>query len=100
MDISIIIPTYGRTRYLKDTLLSISSQSIDEEYEVLVVDNNLKSDRKIYSIVKELNQSADIPIRYVPEPRVGLLYARHRGAKESRGQILVYVDDDVLCPAG
>jgi hypothetical protein len=34
--------------------------------------------------------------RYFYEPMPGLLSGRHRGAKEARGEILCYLDDDVL----
>jgi hypothetical protein len=34
--------------------------------------------------------------RYFHEPMPGLLSGRHRGAQEARGEILSYLDDDVL----
>ncbi len=37
----------------------------------------------------------DRALRYLHEPTPGLLSARHRGALEARGEILVFADDDI-----
>ena len=39
-------------------------------------------------------------IRYLLEPEPGLLSGRHRGALESDGEILVFLDDDIEATAG
>jgi len=39
-------------------------------------------------------------IRYLLEPEPGLLSGRHRGAMESDGEILVFLDDDIEATAG
>jgi glycosyltransferase involved in cell wall biosynthesis/predicted O-methyltransferase YrrM len=92
---SVIIPTYNRPAYLKDTTQSIQTQDFEnEQYEILVVDNGPAAEAK--SIVDEVNQNGLHPVQYVREPRVGLHNARHAGAREARGEILVYVDDDVV----
>ena len=39
-------------------------------------------------------------IRYLLEPEPGLLSGRHRGALESDGEILVFLDDDIEASAG
>jgi glycosyltransferase involved in cell wall biosynthesis len=35
-----------------------------------------------------------MPIRYVSEPEPGLHAGRHRGAREARGEVVAYLDDD------
>jgi glycosyltransferase involved in cell wall biosynthesis len=38
------------------------------------------------------------PVHYIHEPCNGLHNARHAGAAAACGDVLVYVDDDVICP--
>jgi glycosyltransferase involved in cell wall biosynthesis len=65
-----------------------------EEYEVLLVDNastdNTKSLANSY-----IENHKQHNIRYIYEPVVGLLSGRHRGALESKGEILLFADDDI-----
>ena len=35
-------------------------------------------------------------IRYLSEPVTGLLSGRHRGVAEAEGDLLVFVDDDIV----
>ena len=79
-------------------LLSISKVDFaHENYEVLVIDNGPKTEAKV--VVDAMNRS-DRRIHYFREPVIGLHNARHRGAREAKGEILVYVDDDVSVKAG
>jgi glucosyl-dolichyl phosphate glucuronosyltransferase len=95
--ISIIIPTYQRRDFLADALSSVMVQDSDQPYEILIVDNasTATSDLKVMC-----GQSTRPPVRYIHEPINGLHNARHAGARAARGEILVYIDDDVLCPNG
>ena len=97
--VSIIIPTYSRPGYLKDAVNSIQAQDFDgEQFEIIVVDNGPAAEAK--EVVEEANRNGLHPVRYVREPHVGLHHARHAGAQEAQGEILVYVDDDVIAPPG
>jgi len=58
--------------------------------EILVVDNNSGDDTQ--ELISEYIDK--IPVRYIIEENVGLSYARNRGAKESKGDWLFYIDDD------
>ena len=91
MQVSIIIPTYNRSSVLLQALKSLQEQTL-ESFEILVIDN--AADSKIQSMVAEFNQTARIPVNYIPEPQLGLHNARHAGAKAARGDILVFTDDD------
>lgn len=92
---SVIVPTYDRPSYLQDALVSLLQQDFpSSSYEIIVVDNKPTGEAR--KIVQELEQDEHRSIRYVEEPKVGLHHARHAGAREARGKILVYVDDDVV----
>ena len=96
--ISVIIPTYQRTQLLRDTVASLRQQTLTDGFEILVVDNAPSNELREY--VGSLAGGGPPAICYVPEPRTGLHNARHAGARAAQGEILVYVDDDVLVPPG
>ena len=94
--ISIIIPTINRATDLKKALLSTLNQSFpQEEYEIIVVDNN--STDNTSQVIEECNKSDSKEVVYIKEPNIGLQNARHTGAKIAQGEILAYTDDDVIC---
>lgn len=94
--VSVIIPTYGqRLEFLRDTLLSLQKQTMPaENYEILVVNNG--PSEEAYSVVEKVERNVHQRVRYLREHRVGGHHARHAGAREARGEILVFVDDDML----
>jgi len=95
MYISVIIPTFNRSSFLKDALESICDQNIrPDEYEIIVIDNgSTDNTKKVVNRIRQRNRKNYIKYIYEPEP--GLLAGRHRGAFEANGDILVYVDDDI-----
>lgn len=96
MKVSVIIPTYQRQDLLPQALATVIAQKFPgEAYEILVVDNAPMPTRELKDLCVA---SARRTVRYVHEPRNGLHNARHAGARAARGEILVYIDDDVLCP--
>jgi len=96
MKASIIIPTFGnRSEYLWDTMRSTQNQDFSAPlFEILVVDNSPQS--SALSLVEKANRDGKHPVRYVRENNLGLHFARHAGARAALGEIVVYVDDDVL----
>jgi glucosyl-dolichyl phosphate glucuronosyltransferase len=100
MTLSCIIPTLNRSALLRNTINSLLNQSISQDmYEILVIDNGSTDDTKdiSQSIIKE---TANRQIRYVFEPEPGLLAGRHRGVLEARGELLIFVDDDIEATSG
>lgn len=94
MLLSVIIPTRNRAPLLARLLDSLLQQNpVAFEWEIVVVDN--ASSDQTAKIVKRLEDSCVTSVRYIHEPRVGLVYGRHRGAKEANGKILGYLDDDM-----
>jgi GT2 family glycosyltransferase len=63
-------------------------------FEILIVDNGSSDNSRgeTESVMREMPQHC---IRYLLEPEPGLLSGRHRGALESDGEILVFLDDDI-----
>jgi glycosyltransferase involved in cell wall biosynthesis len=58
------------------------------------VDNGCTDDSK--AVINSLNEIRGNRIRYYYESQPGLHMGRHKGAKEARGKILTYCDDDIV----
>lgn len=95
MRISVVLCTYNRCLYLKKALDSIAGSELPEsvEWEVLVVDNN--SSDQTAEVAKEFAVRYPGHFRYIFEPRQGKSHALNTGIRESRGEVLAFVDDDV-----
>ena len=94
MDISIIICTRNRARSLRETLNALARIRIPEDFrpELIVVDNG--SDDETPGVVKE-HGDRKMPLRCVCEKQRGVARARNRGLAEARGEIILFLDDDV-----
>ncbi|MDZ4816299.1 MAG: glycosyltransferase family 2 protein [Verrucomicrobiota bacterium] len=92
--LSIVICTFNRARLLEIVLESLKGQTKwnDERYEVLVIDNNSTDNT---ALVCE-----QFGVKRVQETKQGLSHSRNRGAEESRGTYVAYVDDDCRIPEG
>ncbi len=93
LDISVIICTHNpRLDYLRRALGALQAQTLARErWELLLVDN--ASTERLADVV-DLNWHPHA--RHVREEQIGLTPARLRGIKESKGDLLVFVDDDNL----
>lgn len=92
--ISVIISTYNRQRFIIDCLHCLANQSLPKaQYEVVVVDNNC-TDNTAALVKAFIAEYPQWPYRYVFEAQKGVSFGRDRGIQESRGDLLVYLDDD------
>lgn len=93
--ISIIICTYNRADYLRDTLHSLLHTGAPHElFEVLVIDNN-STDQTAAIVQETTNLYSDFKLNYVEETAQGLSYARNRGIREATAPVILFLDDDV-----
>ena len=85
---SVVIATRSRPQLLDRCLRGILAQDT-QPLEVLVVDNSSGDDD---------TRSAALAhgAGYVVEPAEGLAIARNRGAHESTGEVVAYIDDDAV----
>ncbi|TWT64674.1 glycosyltransferase [Allorhodopirellula solitaria] len=99
---SVIIPTVKTLRCIDQTLQSLAALQ-DCPEEVIVVQNGLserdrRDDRANYDRVAQQYDCLHLKIVYDEVP--GLLSGRHRGADESSGELLVFIDDDITVAPG
>jgi glycosyltransferase involved in cell wall biosynthesis len=94
--ISVIICTHSpRLEYLRRVLAALDAQTLPkEEWELLLVDNASKT-----ALAENYSVCGHPRARHIREPNLGLTPARLRGITESRGDILMYVDDDNVLAA-
>jgi glycosyltransferase involved in cell wall biosynthesis len=87
--ISVIIPAFNEEKFLGNCLLSLKEQDF-KDFEIIVVDNN--STDKTGEIAKKLGAIL------VFEKNQGIAFARNKGAKIAKGEILVFTDADTILP--
>jgi len=95
--LSVIIPTYGREAILCDSIASILQQDYPD-FEVLVVDQTRNHEPATQRYLQELADAGKI--RWLCVPWASLPGARNYGVRRARGEIVVFIDDDVQIPAG
>lgn len=89
---SVVICTRERPEDLRqclDSIISSMPDGLPECGEVIVVDNSPTSDSTRILVEQ-------YPVRYLVEERVGLNWARNRGARSAAGEIVIFTDDDVV----
>ena len=92
--ISVIICTYNRDKYIYNVLKSLALGTLEHDaYEIILVDNNC-TDNTRSEVDHFCNVFPQVSLRYFVETNQGLSHARNRGIRESKGDLLVYVDDD------
>lgn len=93
---SIIIPTYRRPLDLRDCLHSIREQSV-LPLEVIVMDNDPEQTaRASVGAFEARFQDLGIALRYKDNIPNSLPCARNQGVRMSHGDIVVFLDDDLV----
>lgn len=95
MKTSVILCTLNRHAYLKRVLETLACSVVPDlvDWEVVVVDNG--SNDQTPAVAKEFAARFPDRFRYVLEEKRGKSNALNTGIRESRGDVLAFVDDDV-----
>jgi GT2 family glycosyltransferase len=92
-NISVIVPTYNRLQRLKHVLVGLEQQSYPlDRFEVVIVSDGATDGTDQYL------QTITTPLRLVAvtQPNCGVAAARNRGVEQASGDLLLFVDDDVV----
>lgn len=93
--VSVVVATIGREALLIDTVTKLLECGYDP-FEIVVVDQTPEpTDR-----VREFMEEQSPKVRYIHKDTPGLPEARNDGIREARGDIVLFVDDDVIADPG
>lgn len=92
---SIIIPVYNRPEELSELLESLSIQSYDKEFEIIVIEDG--SARPAKDVIDNFQQS--LSISYLIKQNSGPGLSRNYGMQRSTGNYFIILDSDVILPA-
>jgi GT2 family glycosyltransferase len=95
IDITVVVPTFRRPRLLRRCLESLAIQEVDQaRVEIIVVDDG--SGDETAQVLAEARQRTP-PLRPFTHSRnLGPAAARNRAVAEARGDVILFLDDDVV----
>ncbi len=82
---SVVVPTWNEGKYLGQLLASLKQQTYDD-FEVIVADSGSEDDTEAVARAHGA--------QFIQGPRKGAGEGRNRGARHSKGEILVFIDSD------
>jgi glycosyltransferase involved in cell wall biosynthesis len=89
MSISVIIPAYNATRFIRETVESVLQQTLPPD-EVLVIDDGSTDD------TASIAESFGPPVRVIRRHNVKLAATRNFGVQEARSEWVAFLDADDL----
>lgn len=89
---SIVVPTFQRRNLVYDVVRRICAIEYEGELEtIVVVDGSTDG-----TAPKLARLTCPVPLRVIEQENRGAAHARNRGAAEARGDILLFLDDDMI----
>jgi glycosyltransferase involved in cell wall biosynthesis len=85
--VSVIVPTVGRPGSLARCLAALAAQDVEAPFEIVVVDDAPGAGRPVV---------APAPARVISGGGRGAAAARNAGARAATGDVLLFLDDDVV----
>lgn len=94
MEISVVVPTFNRREMVKRTVESLFAQKFPaSQYEIVVVVDGSEDG------TADVLRAMKAPCRFsiLEQENGGLAAARNSGARVAEGDLLLFLDDDMLC---
>lgn len=94
LNFSIIVPVYNRPKEIEELLESLTKQSFEDEFEVIIVEDGSKNTSKniVESYAKKLT------IKYFLKENTGAGMSRNYGMQKASGNYFIILDSDVIVP--
>lgn len=92
MEVSVIIPTYNRKRFLKEAILSVLNQTY-KHFELIIYDDG--SNDGTDELIRSFKRFYDFKYIFSHENR-GPSYARNRAVENANGEFIAFLDSDDL----
>tara|TARA_Y100000768_G_C23987597_1_gene689917 strand:+ start:697 stop:1554 length:858 start_codon:yes stop_codon:yes gene_type:complete len=86
---SIVCATKGNDNQLNELCNSLNNQ-IYKNFELIICDQNINDKNKAF-----LKIFKNLQIKYI-KSKVGLSFARNKGIRSSKGDFLIFLDDDII----
>jgi glycosyltransferase involved in cell wall biosynthesis len=96
MFVSVVIPTYNRLPILRRCLEALEQQRIApplDRYEVVLVDDGSTDDTVDWL---DAHATAFPHLRLIRQDHLGPAEGRNRGVEEARGDVIVFIDSDLV----
>ena len=94
LKISLVMPVYNEEKFIAECLDSLLKQTY-KNFEALMIDDG--STDNTLNILKQYAKK-DKRIKAIHQKNVGLGISRNRGIKMSKGEILGFLDGDMIFP--
>jgi glycosyltransferase involved in cell wall biosynthesis/peptidoglycan/xylan/chitin deacetylase (PgdA/CDA1 family) len=92
---SIVVPTYQRRDTVADAVRAIARIAYDGDLEaIVVVDGSTDGTAELLATLE-----VPFPFRVIVQANGGASSARNTGAAAARGEVLLFMDDDMMCAA-
>ncbi len=89
MKVSVIVPAYNAQKFIGKCIEALLAQKYQREnYEIIVIDDG--STDRTSDIVRTY------PVKYIFQKNKGPAAARNAGAKEAKGEIILFTDSDCI----
>lgn len=93
--VSVIVPTYNRSKYLEYTLKSLASQNLSKsEFEVVVVDDGSSDDT--FTVTQKFDTLVKLKYVYQPDQGFRASSARNLGIRVANGDICLFIDGGMI----
>jgi glycosyltransferase involved in cell wall biosynthesis/peptidoglycan/xylan/chitin deacetylase (PgdA/CDA1 family) len=90
---SVVIPTYQRREVVADAVRAVAAIRYDGPVEaIVVVDGSTDGTAEALAGIE-----CPFPLLIVAQPNAGAAAARNRGAEQASGEVLLFLDDDMIC---
>ncbi|MDR3450295.1 MAG: glycosyltransferase family 2 protein [Alphaproteobacteria bacterium] len=91
--LSVIIPTFNRAQILASSVKDVLNQNY-RDYELWVIDQSAPDQAAANRAF--IDQTADPRLHYLHLDKTGLPNARNEGLRRAKGEIVLFLDDDVI----
>lgn len=91
--LSVVIPTLGRETVLVETIGHLLRQQ-PAPAEILVVDQTVRHGEDVQAMLEQWHEAG--AIRWIHQAVPGVVTAMNRGLAEANGQIVLFIDDDIV----
>lgn len=91
--ISVVIPMYNASETIVRVLDSVKKQTLECDYEVLVINDGSKDNSKEV-VERYILANPSFNIKLIDKPNGGVSTARNAGLKASQGDLIAFLDSD------